>query len=77
MLSILSPPETLGLDAPVDVDACTLLAYLPDSRRLLRRLHELPAQGLADIIYLSPKFAEGGYRHALELSNAAEWVSVR
>ena len=58
MLIVLSPSKTLDPDAPVDADACTQPAHLPESRRLVRRLRELSAQDLAGLMRISAKLAE-------------------
>ena len=58
MLIVLSPSKTLDPDAPVDAAACTQPAHLPESRRLVRRLRELSAQDLAELMRISMKLAE-------------------
>ena len=58
MLTVISPAKTLDFESPTGVDSYTIPAHLSQSRKLVRRLRELSADDLKDLMRVSDNIAE-------------------
>jgi len=58
MLTVISPAKTLDFDTPTVTDAFTQPAHLTQSRKLVKRLRQLSAPGLSELMNVSDNIAE-------------------
>jgi len=58
MLSVISPAKTLDFETPTAIESYTLPAHLTQSRKLVRRLRQMSADDLRDLMRVSDNIAE-------------------